>query len=340
MMKLFTKIALFGMASFVLCSCKPHPPTIDTLNQKIEQRDDSVIAHRDQKIKEEISTSPAIIDGDAIMLNKSQLTYVKMARYHPTFSLEGAIEPIKQTAVKLPDDTQPQQILVKDGDLVKQGQSIALLKSHNKDAFISLTAPHAGMIGNINPQANTNQSTPLLTITDISQYQFVSQLPSYFKPHIHIGDTVELTVEGQMFGGQVISVTADENNLHDLNVQVSILTTQNDSQSFKIGQFAKGMIQYGQIEVGALLPDFAIIGNDLQPLDLNALYAPPYKPQIPIAAHAWVVKQNAHLHLADIHVIEYQPDTRRFLVSGITDDSLIVLTTLPKNADDKQVIID
>lgn len=333
------KIGLYGTAILALLGCDPVSSATDALSDKIDQREDSFITKRDQKLKEEVSRAPAIIEGDTVMLDKSQLTSVKTARYQPSFSLEGVIKPILHTPIYPPDGTAVQEMLVKAGEVVEKDQPIAIMTATHTGTPTPLTAPHAGVISEV-MDGGGKENAPLFYLSDESKYQFVSRLPSYLKPHIQIGNSVELTIEGNTFGGQVTNATIDHTSFEYLDVQVQIPPKKDNLQALRTGQLVKGVIEYGQIEVGALLPDYAIMGDDLNPLDLSALYVPPHKPSAPITASAWVVKQNAHLQLAPIHVIEYQPTTRRFLVSGITDDSLIVLTTLPKNADGRQVVID
>lgn len=348
----FKFMLVIATTALVLGCDKPNQ-IMSKVNQKIDHREDSAITRRDQQLQDNVNEHTAIINEDTVILADGHLSSVKTARYQPSFSLKGVITPAQHTTLKSMSDATIDAILVNVGDAVKHGQALITLStitpaqaddSQNKKPYqiITITAPFDGIIDSIdiNQTDTISTHTPLISLSDVSKYQFISHLPSNLQSHIQIGNTVDLTVHGRPFSGQVALIETSPSKQNTIDVYVKISPTKENRNALKSGQIAKGIIEYGQIEVGALVPDFAIIGENLQPLNLAQLYAPPHKPLAPIPAYAWVVKQDTSLKLAKIHVIEYQTTTRRFLVSGITDDSLLVLTNLPKDANGKRAVID
>lgn len=220
----------------------------------------------------------------------------------------------------------------------KRQQDIAAAPVRYTDDAIILSKIH---ISSVKPERYQPSFTiqGIITTHDNTEHQLIGRLPAYLKQHINIGSTVNLAIDGQSFSGQVKHLIDDPKHPDTIDIHIKI-SPNNDQTQLSSGQLAKGVIEYGQIEVGALLPDFAIIDEYAKPLDLSKLHKPPYKPKVPLMAYTWVVKQDATLHFAKIQVIEYQPNTRRFLVSGITEDSLVVLTYLPTQMVGKRVELD
>lgn len=327
------------------------------LDNKIDNRDESAAKKRDQRLQDDITEHPVRFEGDEVILDGIHLSSVKMSRYQPSFSLQGIIAPIQRTNLVQPIDITVVNVLVKSGDAVKKGDILAHLQplsiyAANEDEeqnspsedeqIITLTAPFGGVVDNLhlNTGMTIKANTPLLTLVDESKYQFISRLPAYLKPHLKIGKTVDISVDDAPFSGQIARVTESPESFSTIDVSVEISPKKDSANRLTSGQFAKGIVEYGQISVGALVPEFAIVDDDLSPLDLTKLHTPPHKPQAPIAANVWVVKQDASLTLSRVHIIEYLPESRRFLASGITEDSLIVLAELPMKADGKRVVVD
>ncbi|MCP3896819.1 HlyD family efflux transporter periplasmic adaptor subunit [Moraxella sp.] len=347
----------YFFALLVGCQDVGSADVAEHLDNKIDNRDESAATKRDQLLQDDIAEHPVHFDGDEVILDSIHLSSVKMSRYQPSFSLQGIIAPIQRINLVQPIDITVANVLVKSGDAVKKGDTLAHLQPLSIDAanedeernspsedeqIIMLTAPFGGAVDNLhlNTGMTIKANTPLLTLVDESKYQFISRLPAYLKPHLKIGKTVDISVDDAPFSGQIARVTESPESFSTIDVSVEISPKKDSANRLTSGQFAKGIVEYGQISVGALVPEFAIVDDDLSTLDLIKLHTPPHKPQAPIAANVWVVKQDASLTLSRVHIIEYLPESRRFLVSGITEDSLIVLAELPMKADGKRVVVD
>ena len=95
-----------------------------------------------------------------------------------------------------------------------------------------------------------------------------------------------------------------------------------------------GRVNYGQIEVGTIVPERAI-----HDVDLSELQKQPYQPLSPLKANVWIIKQDQRLTRQPVEVIEYNPSTGQYLIAGISNDSLICLADLPIESAGKKVVI-
>ncbi len=95
-----------------------------------------------------------------------------------------------------------------------------------------------------------------------------------------------------------------------------------------------GRVNYGQIDVGTIVPERA-----LHDVDLTELQRPPYKPLRPLSANVWIIKQDQRLTRQPVEVVEYDPSTKQYLIAGISNDSLICLADLTIASKGKKVVV-
>lgn len=177
------------------------------------------------------------------------------------------------------------------------------------------------------------KDTPVLVVFDERFVKFISPLPAEFASHLAVGDGVTFdTEDGRSFGGQIKNIIPNA-KVHDMmDIHVAITPEQAKKAKLSLGERVGGYVNYGQIEVGVLVPSFAIFNDALDPMDLSELTKPPYKPATPQPAWLWTVGQDERLALSKIFIIQYQPESDQYLISGIGLDGLIVLADLPKQA--------
>ncbi|UYZ75523.1 hypothetical protein LP123_01345 [Moraxella bovis] len=177
------------------------------------------------------------------------------------------------------------------------------------------------------------QTTPVLVISDERFIKFISPLPADFANYLAIGDGVSFdTEDGRSFGGQIQEITPNPKVRGMMEIHVAITPEQVKKAQLTLGERVGGYVNYGQIDVGVLVPAFAIFDDELNPMDLSELTKPPYRPATPRPAWLWTVGQDERLALSKIVVIEYQPESDQYLIAGIALDGLVVLADLPKQA--------
>lgn len=205
---------------------------------------------------------------------------------------------------------------------------------------IIVTAPHDGLINAVYLKEDrfVDKDETLLSLYDHRVFELVSTLPRHYEKYLQIGQSVNFHLsatqvnesnstkqETQGFSGQVARIIPAKNN--QLSVTVQIIST--GKNELKKGEQATGHITYGDLTQGAVVPDFAIADGT----SFKHLEKPPHKPATPIPAKIWVIRQDERLALSDVDIIEYLPDSNRYLVSGISNDSLLSSANLPVSAD-------
>lgn len=213
-------------------------------------------------------------------------------------------------------------------------------RATNTKPQYNLTTVYASFSGRIEGlYANTGQKlearTPILQLSDETKLHFTATLPIQAEPQLSVGQTVNFTAEGALdkFTGQVSKLTT---TTEPKRLLVSVNAIENEISRDKLLPNMKvtGRVNYGQIVVGVIVPKRA-----LHDVDLTELHSPPYKPLRELAANVWIIEQDQRLTLQPIEVIEFDPSTNQYLISGISNDSLICLADLPIDSKGKKVIV-
>ena len=206
---------------------------------------------------------------------------------------------------------------------------------------VAIITPTFGQVEKIfieNTEKPHAQGTKIVSIIDERQLKFISLLPAQFKQYVQIGDGVNFsTKDGRLFSGQIAKITPDDRLPNVIDIHVNIKADKAKKANLQLGDWVGGYVEYGQIQVGVLVPVFAVFDKHLKPIDANTLNTPPYKPATPIHGFVWVIGQDEKLALAPIEVIEYRPKSEQYLIYGVALDGLIVLADLPRQAKNKWV---
>ncbi|WP_227685947.1 efflux RND transporter periplasmic adaptor subunit [Psychrobacter aquimaris] len=208
---------------------------------------------------------------------------------------------------------------------------------HNQYNLVTVRASFSGRVKNL--YAKTGQKvearTPLLQLSDETKLHFIATLPIQAEPQLSVGQTVNFTVEGMSdkFTGQVSKLTATSQP-KKLLVYVNVIDNEVSQDKLLPDMKVTGRVNYGQIDVGTIVPKRA-----LHDVDLTELQTSPYKPLRPLTANVWIIGQDQRLIRQPIEVIEYDPITKQYLIAGISNDSLICLADLPIDSKGKKVSV-
>ncbi|MGO2505010.1 MAG: HlyD family efflux transporter periplasmic adaptor subunit [Psychrobacter alimentarius] len=212
-------------------------------------------------------------------------------------------------------------------------------ETHSKSPYnlVTIRASFAGRVEGLKVKAEDQLAarTPLLQLNDETQLHFVSSLPIQAKPQLSIGQTVNFSVNGQSdnFTGQISKLTTTSQPKR-LLVHVDVIENKASRATLLPNMKVIGRVDYGQIDVGTIVPKRA-----LHDVDLTELQKPPYKPLRPLTANVWIIGQDQRLMRRLIEVVEYNPTTKQYLIAGISNDSLICLADLPVDSNGKKVIV-
>ena len=203
--------------------------------------------------------------------------------------------------------------------------------------LITLRARFSGRVENLSVQAGQKieAQTVLLKLSDETELHFISTLPIEAESQISVGQTVNFTAEDRVdkFTGQVSKVQAVKQPIQIL-VYVNVINNEVSRNQLAPEMQVTGRVDYGQIEVGTIVPKIA-----LHNVDLTQIQVPPYKPLRSLTANIWIIGQDQRLTRQPIEVIEYDPLTKQYLIAGISSDSLICLANLPIESKGKKVVV-
>lgn len=213
----------------------------------------------------------------------------------------------------------------------------ASISPEQSDNLLTVRASFSGRIEKLYVKKGQQVAPrqPLLTLSDGTELHFIASLPIEAKSQISVGQTVNFTADGLIdkFTGQVSKLTVTDLP-KQLLVYVNVVNNEVSRNQIKPGMEVTGRVDYGQIEVGTIVPKRA-----LHNVDLTVLHKPPYKPLRPLSANVWIIKQNQRLTRQPVEVIEYDPLTKQYLIAGITNDSLICLANLPDESEGKKAVV-
>ena len=203
--------------------------------------------------------------------------------------------------------------------------------------LITVRASFSGRVDTLYVEVNqqVDARKPLLHLSDDTDLRFIATLPIQAKPQLSVGQTVNFTTDGSTtkFTGQVSKLQVG-NQPNQLLVYVHVIKNEASRGILKPNMAVTGRVNYGQIEVGTIVPK-----QGIHDVDLSELQKPPYQPLSPLTANVWIIKQDQRLTRQPVEVISYDPSTDQYLIAGISNDSLICLAELPLESAGKKVVI-
>lgn len=180
-----------------------------------------------------------------------------------------------------------------------------------------------------------NSSSPVITVANPQKLQLIGKLPLSTQSQLSVGKPVYFTVHElqKEFTGQISNISPDPKS-DTLLVHAPLVAGENSKALLKPGMQASMSIEYGQIELGVRLPRSAIHEANVEELTKKRP-----RPNSPIKGYVWVVDQAQKLVYTPIEVVQYFADSDQFLVSGISNESIVCLADLPKDSDGKTLSV-
>ncbi|MDN3440838.1 HlyD family efflux transporter periplasmic adaptor subunit [Psychrobacter sp. APC 3279] len=224
-----------------------------------------------------------------------------------------------------------------DSNITNQNADINTAKQDTSYNSITIHASFSGRVESLSADAGQQLAAraSLLQISDETKLHFMATLPIQAKPQLSVGQTVNFTAEGisDKFTGQV-SKLVSTSQPKKLLVYVNVIDNEVSRDKLLPNMKVTGRVNYGQIDVGTIVPRRA-----LHDVDLTELQTPPYMPLQPLTANVWIIGQDQRLTRQPIEVVEYDPTTQQYLIAGVSNDSLICLADLPVDSKGKKVIV-
>ncbi|MGE6441986.1 efflux RND transporter periplasmic adaptor subunit [Psychrobacter sp. NPDC078409] len=224
-----------------------------------------------------------------------------------------------------------------DSNITNQNADINTAEQDTQYNSITIHASFSGRVESLSADAGQQLAAraSLLQISDETKLHFMATLPIQAKPQLSVGQTVNFTAEGisNKFTGQV-SKLVSTSQPKKLLVYVNVIDNEVSRDKLLPNMKVTGRVNYGQIDVGTIVPKRA-----LHDVDLTELQTPPYMPLQPLTANVWIIGQDQRLTRQPIEVVEYDPTTQQYLIAGVSNDSLICLADLPVDSKGKKVIV-
>lgn len=219
-----------------------------------------------------------------------------------------------------------------------------------------ITAPRSGVIGsrsvNIGQVVAPNQ--PLMEIIDPTQLEFAANVPIEAQDGLQIGQQVPFTLGNNPanFVGQISRIAPQVDPVtRQLAIYVMVKPRQNGTL-LKAGQYATGHVDYGQIQVGVLIPMTAVIlsngptaptttstrtSGSLGLTDKTATTAADNA--TPAVGKVWVIGKDQRLSQQPVRIIRRDDANSQYLVEGIEQGTVVVLANLNDNDEGKKVVL-
>lgn len=211
---------------------------------------------------------------------------------------------------------------------------------------MTITAPMSGVIASRSIEAGQAVSAgqTLMEIIDPSQLEFAANVPSEAQGQVAIGQSVPFTVNNNntKFVGQVSRIAPQvDASTRQMLIYVKVNPSENTDQ-LRAGMFATGTIDYGQIQVGILVPSNAVMLDDNAKSDGKATSATTnIKPTNANnqKGYVWLINQEQRFVRQPVEIIKRYDDTNQYLISGVNMGSLVVLVPLPADAVGKKAVV-
>ncbi|WP_250163152.1 HlyD family efflux transporter periplasmic adaptor subunit [Psychrobacter sp. WY6] len=308
---------------------------------------ESKTADASNPVKKQSSASNSVapnseMTNDAVDVKQTHSKKRTLAQNPINLQQKMVQQPLKTTQllIKKRQQQTPQWALLKTQSAILKtmktsANSTASSKpQQNQYNLITVRASFSGRVKNLYAKAGQKLEarTPLLQISDETKLHFIATLPIQAEPQLSVGQTVNFTAEGmsEQFTGQVSKLTATSQP-KKLLVYVNVIDNEASRDKLLPDMKVTGRVNYGQIDVGTIVPKRA-----LHDVDLTELQTSPYKPLSPLTANVWIIGQDQRLTRQPIEVVEYDPITKQYLIAGISNDSLICLADLPADAKGKK----
>lgn len=214
----------------------------------------------------------------------------------------------------------------------------------------TIYAPTTGIVSsrsvNVGQVVTPNQA--LMEIIDPSKLEFAANVPSEAQTQLQIGQAVPFTIGNQtrQFIGQISRISPQvDAATRQLTIYIAVKPSQHNS-GLRPGMYATGKLNYGQTQVGVLVPMSAVVLDSTNPaankntvknskpatLDTDTNAAPVTGTLLAVSKDNIIVKQ-------PITVLKRHDDTSQYLIAGIAPNTTVIVANLNANDVGKKVVL-
>lgn len=209
-----------------------------------------------------------------------------------------------------------------------------------------ITAPSDGVIGKRTVEVGqvVAPNQPLMEIIDPSKLEFAANIPAEAQSQMMVGQHVPFTIANNptQFVGQVSRISPQvDPATRQLLVYIAVDVEQ--SQGLRAGMYATGKVEYGQIQVGVLVPMSAVTITQTVPSPTSATSG--LNDKVTTANHViasgkiWTIGKDQIVRQQSINIIRRDDAHSQYLIDGIEQGTLVITANLTTNDIGKKVVL-
>lgn len=203
-----------------------------------------------------------------------------------------------------------------------------------------ITAPSSGVISKRNVQVGqvVSPNQPLMDIVEPNNLEFAANIPSEAQGQVSVGQHVPFTVanSSNQYTGQVKRISPQvDPTTRQLTVYIAV-DPEGNSPSLRAGMYATGKVEYGQIQVGVLIPMSAVT---LTATPSSASTAKPSLTTHQDTGTVWVVGKDQIVRRQAVNIIRRDDAHSQYLIDGMEQGTVVVLANLSEKDIGKKVVL-
>lgn len=202
----------------------------------------------------------------------------------------------------------------------------------------TIYAPTTGIISsrNVNIGQVVTPNQALMEIIDPNKLEFAANVPSEAQAQLQIGQNVPFTIanQPQQFVGQISRISPQvDAATRQLTIYVAVKPSQHNS-GLRPGMYATGKLNYGQAQVGVLVPMSAVVLDSVNQAKTKNATTPALD-----TGKILIVGNDNVITKQPITVLKRHEDTSQYLISGIAPNTTVIVANLNANDIGKKVVL-
>lgn len=204
-------------------------------------------------------------------------------------------------------------------------------------------APTSGIVSsrsvNVGQVVTPNQA--LMEIIDPNKLEFAANVPSEAQTQLQLGQEVPFSIANQstQFIGQISRISPQvDAATRQLTIYIAVKPSQRNS-GLRPGMYATGKLNYGQAQVGVLVPMSAVVLDSTAKNTANkATQKTAASPTLETGSILVVGKDNV-ITKQPITVLKRHDDTSQYLIAGVEPNTTVIVANLNANDIGKKVVL-
>lgn len=312
--------------------------TVNAQVQQILAKVGQIVKKGEPLITLDITTSQnqlAQAQADVLASQAQAEVTQKLAQKNKTLLEKGFVSQIEYE--KSVAEATAQQQAVK----AKQAQLNSAQKMLGDTTIVS---PATGIVGSRNVEIGQiiTPNQPLMEIIDPKHLELVASIPDEAQSQLQVGQSVsfQITNHDDQFVGQISRISPQIDPItRQLPVFITVEAEQQE-QVLKAGMFATGKLNYGQIQVGVLIPMSAVT-IDKQLVDASQVTATNAKVETAqtLTGMVHIIGQDQMIKNQPVQIIRRQDDSGQYLVTGIEQGTVVITIPIKSEQIGKKVVL-